>query len=248
MHFHKPLPELPTNEVRGEIFIVCQPSPVASEVSPPYSGGSTPPPLLTPTMPLPDPIPIPPQLINQEVIDSSDPTDTVTTVAFPMPSVIEIPASKFIDKNHSEKGWQPNICREGILYPMQILDEDNAITITPYLYLDLNGGNPHIEGTLEQGCLVTSHPLHATSDHYPHIMLTEQQLQYFRAEEAQMALANETNKISHCKWRFIAIAKGFNIWSTLPREYWMLIKNIKPSIGSLGTQHDDLQMPMLGQD
>ena len=88
-------------------------------------------------------------------------------------SVVEIPAPEPINKNHPGEGWQPNICREGITYPMQILDEDGAITIAPYLCLDLNGGNPHIEGTLELGCPITSRPLHATPDHYPHIMLID---------------------------------------------------------------------------
>ena len=37
---------------------------------------------------------------------------------------------------------------------------------------------------------VISHPLHATPDHYPRIMLTDRQLQYFKAGEAQTALAN----------------------------------------------------------
>ena len=73
---------------------------------------------------------------------------------------------------------------------MQILDEDGAIIIAPYLRLDLNSGNPHIEGMLGQGCPVTSHPLHTTPDRYPRIMLTDRQLQYFKAGEAQTALAN----------------------------------------------------------
>ena len=126
----------------------------------------------------------------KRLIDSPEPLNTETAVASPTPSVIEIPAPEPIDKNHPGEGWQPNICREGIAYPMQILDKDGAITIAPYLRLDLNGGNLHIEGTLGLGCSVTSHPLHATPDRYPHIMLTDRQLQYFKVGEAQMALAN----------------------------------------------------------
>ena len=60
MHFHELLPELPANEVREKILIVCEPSPITSEVPPLYSDGSTSPPLLTLTMPSPSPIPIPP--------------------------------------------------------------------------------------------------------------------------------------------------------------------------------------------
>ena len=193
MHFHEPLPEFPASETRGEIIIVREPSPgspVVTEDPPPYSDRSTPPPLLTPNTPSPNPLPIPPRLTEEGLVSSLEPLDTETAVASPTPSVLEIPAPEPIDESHPGEGWQPNICREGIAYPMQILDENGAITIAPYLRLNLNRGNPLIEGTLGLGRPVTSHPLHATPDCYPHIMLTEQQLQYFKAGEAQTALAN----------------------------------------------------------
>ena len=104
--------------------------------------------------------------------DSPNPIDTKTIVASPTPLVVEIPAPEPVNENHPGEGWQPNICREGIAYPMQILNDEGAITIAPYLHLDLNRGNPLIEGTLGQGCPVTSHPLYATPDHYTRIMLT----------------------------------------------------------------------------
>ena len=190
VHFHEPLPEFPASETRGEIIVVREPSPIVTEVPPPYSNGSTPPPLLTPNTPSPDPLPIPPRFTEERLVDSPESIDAETAVASPTPSVMEIPAPEPVDENHPGEGWQPNICREGITYPMQIQDGDGTITIAPYLHLDLNRGNPHIEGTLGLGHPVTSHPLHATPDRYPRIMLTERQLQYFKAEEAQTALAN----------------------------------------------------------
>ena len=191
VHFHEPLPEFPASETRGEIIVVHESSPVVTEGPPPYSDGSiSPPPLLTPNAPSPDPLPIPPRLTEEGLVDSSESHDTEAVIASPTPSVLEIPAPEPIDKNHPGEGWQPNICREGITYPMQILDEGGAITITPYLRLDLNRGNPLIEGTMGLGCPVTSHPLHTTPDRYPCIMLMERQLQYFKAGEAQTALTN----------------------------------------------------------
>ena len=127
-------------------------------------------------------------------MDSPDLLDTETAVTSPTPSVVEIPAPEPANENHPGDGWQANICKEGIAYPMQILNEDGTITIAPYLHLDLSEGNPHIEGTLEQGCPVTSRPLHATPDRYPRIMLTDRQLQYFKVGEAQTALANRALK------------------------------------------------------
>ena len=121
VHFHEPLPEFPANETRGEIIIVREPSPIVTEVPPPYSNGSSPPPLLTPNAPSPDPLPIPPRLTEERLVDSPEPFDTETAVASPTPSVVEIPAPEPIDPNHPGEGWQPNICREGIAYPMQIL-------------------------------------------------------------------------------------------------------------------------------
>ena len=190
VHFHEPLPEFPASETRGEIIVVREPSPIVTEVPPPYSNGSTLPPLLTPNTPSPDPIPIPPRLTEERLVDSPNPLDTETAVASPTPSVMEIPNPEPVDPNHPGEGWQPNICREGIAYPMQILEEDGAVTIAPYLRLDLNRGDPHIEVTLGLGQSITSRPLHATPDRYPRIMLTERQLQYFKAGEAQTALAN----------------------------------------------------------
>ena len=190
VHFHEPLPEFPASKTREEIIIVCEPPPTATEVLPPYLNGTSPPSFSAPNTPSPNSIPIPPQFTEERLVDSSDPLGTETAISSPTPSVVEIPAPEPVDENHPGEGWQANICREGIAYPMQILDEDGAITIAPYLCLDLNGGNSHIEGTLGQGCPVTSCPLHTTPDHYPCIMVTDRQLQYSKVGEAQTALAN----------------------------------------------------------
>ena len=189
VHFHEPLPEFPASETRGEIIVVCEPSPITTEVPPPYLNRTTPP-SFSPRTLSPDPIPVPPRFAEERSEESSSPFGTETAVASPTPSVVEILAPELVDKNHPGEGWQANICREGIAYPMQILEEDGAITVAPYLHLDLNGGYLHIEGTLGQGCPVTSRPLYATPDRYPCIILTDRQLQYFKAGKAQTALAN----------------------------------------------------------
>ena len=142
VHYHEPLPEFPASETRGEIVVIREPSPITTEVPPPYSNGSTPSALLTLNTPSPDPIPIPPRLTEERLVDSPESLDSETAVASPTPSVMEIPTPEPIDPNHPGEGRQPNICREGIAYPMQILEEDGAVTIAPYLRLDLNRGDP----------------------------------------------------------------------------------------------------------
>jgi hypothetical protein len=73
---------------------------------------------------------------------------------------------------------------------MMVSDGDKGMRVATYIRIDNNEGSPRLEGTLGLGCPVISNPLHACPDQYPRAMMTDKELQVFRAGESYTPMVN----------------------------------------------------------
>ena len=113
----------------------------------------------------PDPLPLyisnhtPPPPISPSIIDHVPPG--------PQPSV------------HPGIGWHPNLCEDGIAYPLTIPNSDDGKTLATFVSPLLNNRSPRIRGTAGLACPIEEAPLHACADQYPCAMMTDTEAQFF---------------------------------------------------------------------
>src|SRR6266566_5180699 len=83
-------------------------------------------------MPSPDPLPV----YERDTTPLSPPSPLITEHVPPGPQPGINPGPD----------WHPNIVTDGVIHQMLISDGNDAITIAPFLCIDLSDGVPHIEG------------------------------------------------------------------------------------------------------
>jgi hypothetical protein len=168
------IPNRSPQQTQGEVFIASPdvtPSPEPLPIHPRHGETPTPPPLESPS-PLPryirdDTPPAPPSPLIAEV-----------NPVGPQPGVSPGP------------DWFPNILGDGIAFLLTVPDGDEGTTMATYVRINNNDSDPRIEGTLGLGCPVNSNPLHARPDQYPRPVLTDEELQIFRAGESYTPMIN----------------------------------------------------------
>jgi len=86
--------------------------------------------------------------------------------------------------------WHHNHDGKKIMFTMLIPDGDEGQQVAPFIRIITNKGDPQLKATMGQGCPVTQIPLHAHPDPYPQPMLTDTQMEVFRASRLHTPLIN----------------------------------------------------------
>ena len=87
--------------------------------------------------------------------------------------------------------WHHNHDGEGIMFAVLIPNGDEGQQIAPFIHIITNEGDPQLEATMGWGCPITQLPLHACPDPYPQPMLTDTQMEVFRASRLHTPLVNQ---------------------------------------------------------
>jgi hypothetical protein len=87
--------------------------------------------------------------------------------------------------DHPGPRWHINYDHQGIRYMFTMLGDDPDIQeVTKYLQIDTNSGDPILCAMMGRGLLVYGSPLYAEPRKIPRLMLTEQELLFFRGGES----------------------------------------------------------------
>ena len=76
------------------------------------------------------------------------------------------------------------------MFAVLIPNGDKGQQVAPFICIITNEGDPQLEATLGWGCPVTQTPLHARPDPYPRPMITDTQMEVFRASRLHTPLIN----------------------------------------------------------
>jgi hypothetical protein len=210
------IPDRSPQQTQGEVFIAlpdATPSPEPLPVHPRHGETPTPPPSESAS-------PLPLYIRDDTPLAPPSPLVAEINPAGPQPGVSLGP------------DWFPNVLGDGIAFLLTVPDGDEGMTMATYVRINNNDGDPRIEGTLGLGCPINSNPLQARPNQYPRPILTDEELQIFRAGESYTPMINaaladdgdatlqaEVYRYRASSKRIIRLARQVvNAWYELHRE------------------------------